>query len=252
MPSTLIIPGVQVRTQFEPSPVLPGATGVLGVVGVADRGPVEPTPLGNVAELIDQFGPASRYTMPEIRTAFANGVSRVWVLADRPGPGAQGVDHRQRRRRRALRHVRRPRRGELGQPVCDRRDAGALAQSARAPSTSTSRCCLGGEVVERIENVVADPDSPNDLFTKVNGAVPARRRHRPGLRDSTSPARSPRPPFADADAAAGDGDAAAGQHRPDRSWRQAGRRRRATCSRCSWPRHRRAARWPVPTGRASW
>ena len=28
---------------------------------------------------------------------------------------------------------------------------------------------LGDEVVERIENVVADPDSPNDLFTKVNG-----------------------------------------------------------------------------------
>ena len=169
MPSTLIIPGVQVRTQFEPSPVLPGATGVLGVVGVADRGPVEPTPLGNVAELIDQFGPASRYTMPEIRTAFANGVSRVWVSRIAPGPGPQGVDHRQRRRRRAVCHVRRPRRGELGQPPRGRRHAGALAQPVWGRSTSTSRCASATRCVERIENVVADPDSPNDLFTKVNG-----------------------------------------------------------------------------------
>jgi len=87
VPSALTIPGVQVRTEFEPSPVLPGATGILGVVGVTDRGPVLPTPVGNFAEFIDIFGPASRYSMPEVRTAFANGVQQVVVARTDPGRG---------------------------------------------------------------------------------------------------------------------------------------------------------------------
>ena len=211
MPSTLIIPGVQVRTQFEPSPVLPGATGVLGVVGVADRGPVEPTPLGNVAELIDQFGPASRYTMPEIRTAFANGVSRVWVSRIAPGRG----------RRASI--VVNDADGEPCVTFVARAEGnwGNHLTIGVTPVLSLNRLGtkyvdlevrLGDEVVERIENVVADPDSPNDLFTKVNGqsrlvvAVdPVFGTDLPGTIAQTA--------FADADAAAGDGDAAAGQHR---------------------------------------
>ena len=46
MASALIIPGVQVRALFEPSPVLPGATGILGAVGITDRGPLSPNFLG--------------------------------------------------------------------------------------------------------------------------------------------------------------------------------------------------------------
>ena len=87
MPSALTIPGVQVRTDFEPAPVLPGATGILGVVGVVDRGPLLPTPIGNFAEFIDQFGPASRYALPEVRTAFANGVQQMVVARTEPGRG---------------------------------------------------------------------------------------------------------------------------------------------------------------------
>ena len=37
--------------------MLPGATGVLGIVGVTDRGPVDPTPIGSVGELVELFGP---------------------------------------------------------------------------------------------------------------------------------------------------------------------------------------------------
>src|SRR5437868_4189579 len=87
MASPLVIPGVQVRTLFEPSPVLPGATGILGVVGIADRGPVDPTPIGSMGEFLELFGPASRFTMPEVRTAFANGVSEVVVARLAPGTG---------------------------------------------------------------------------------------------------------------------------------------------------------------------
>lgn len=87
MPSTLIIPGVQVRAEFEPSPVLPGATGILGVIGIVDRGPLLPTPVGSFGEFIDLFGPASSFTMPEVRTAFANGVAQVVVARVLPGRG---------------------------------------------------------------------------------------------------------------------------------------------------------------------
>jgi hypothetical protein len=85
MPSPLVIPGVQVRTLFEPSPVLPGATGVLGIVGVTDRGPLTPTPVGNMGELLEIFGPATRFTMPEARTALANGVAQIVVARTEPG-----------------------------------------------------------------------------------------------------------------------------------------------------------------------
>ena len=87
MPSTLIIPGVQVTTLFEPAPVLSGATGILGVVGVAERGPIVPTPIGNMSELTDNFGAATRYSMREVRAAFTNGVSQVYIARTQPGRG---------------------------------------------------------------------------------------------------------------------------------------------------------------------
>ena len=250
MPSTLIIPGVQVRTQFEPSPVLPGATGVLGVVGVADRGPVEPTPLGNVAELIDQFGPASRYTMPEIRTAFANGVSRVWVSRIAPGRG----------RRASI--IVNDADGEPCVTFVARAEGnwGNRLTVGVTPVLSLNRLGtkyvdlevrLGDEVVERIENVVADPDSPNDLFTKVNGQSrlvvaidPVFGTDLPGTIAQTA--------FADADAAAATATLRRGSTDADRRGRQAGRRGRQPALGAARPRHRRAARSPVPTGRASW
>ena len=85
MASALIVPGVQVKTEFEPAPVLPGATGILGVIGVADRGPTTPTPVSNFGEFVELFGPASRYTLPEVREAFANGVSRMVIARVAPG-----------------------------------------------------------------------------------------------------------------------------------------------------------------------
>ncbi len=87
MASALVIPGVQVRTVFEPSPALPSLTGILGVVGVTDRGPIDPTPVGGMSEFLDTFGPASRYTMPEVQSAFANGVSEIFIARTAPGRG---------------------------------------------------------------------------------------------------------------------------------------------------------------------
>src|SRR5947207_5909519 len=91
MASALIVPGVQVTTEFEPAPVLPGATGILGLVGVADGGPLLPTPVGSFGEFTAIFGAASRYTMPEARTAFANGVMEIVVARIEPGRGQKAT-----------------------------------------------------------------------------------------------------------------------------------------------------------------
>lgn len=87
MASELIIPGVQVKTVFEPSGVLPSVTGILGIIGVTDRGPLAPTAVGNMGDLLDAFGPGTRYSMPEAKIAFANGVSEMVVVRTPPGRG---------------------------------------------------------------------------------------------------------------------------------------------------------------------
>jgi hypothetical protein len=166
VPSTLTIPGVQVRTQFEPLPVLPGATGILGVVGVADRGPVEPTPIGNLGELVDIFGPGSRYTMPEIRTGLANGVSQVVVARTAPGRGVKA-----------------------SLTLFDAEDEKVVTLRARAEGTWGNRLAvqvdqvrgpgggvkyvnlevtLDGVPVDTLSNLVMDPESPSNLFDRVN------------------------------------------------------------------------------------
>lgn len=200
MPSPLTIPGVQVRTQFEPSPVLPGATGVLGVVGVADRGPIEPAPLGNVVELIDQFGPASRYTMPEIRTAFANGVARVWVARIAPDRGKKAsVTINDLDGEPAVTFVARAE-GNWGNDISVRvTPVGTL--SGTGVKYVDLEILLQDEVVERIDNLVADPDSPNYLFTKVNGQSRLVVAIDPVF-DTTLPATIARTALADADARA--------------------------------------------------
>lgn len=166
MPSALTIPGVQVRTEFEPAPVLPGATGILGVVGVADRGPVEPTPVGGLGEFVDLFGQGSRYTMPEVRTALANGVFQVVVARTVPGRGQKA----------SLTLA-----DSEGEPVVTllARAEGAWGNRLAvrvAPIRTTGggvkyvnlEVTLDGEVVDTLQNLVLDEESPNYLFDRVN------------------------------------------------------------------------------------
>ena len=167
MPSALIIPGVQVRTEFEPSPVLPGATGVLGVVGTTDRGPIEPTPIGSFGEFIDTYGPASRYSMPEVRTALVNGVFRVVVARIEPGRGEKAslvlLD-------------------DEGEQVArlEARAEGKWAEhlSVRVEQVKTLagqgvkyvnlEVLYDGRTLETIKNLVMDESSPDYLFAQVN------------------------------------------------------------------------------------
>jgi len=169
MASALVIPGVQVRTLFEPSPVPSGATGVLGVVGVADRGPLDPTPVGTFSEFLDLFGPGSRYTMPEVRGALANGVSRVVVARTAPGRGRKAVlnllddDGEQVVRLEARAE------GAWGERISVR-VIPVRTLSGAGTKYVNLELSYDGEVVENIDNLVMDDTSPNYLFDRVNQA----------------------------------------------------------------------------------
>lgn len=167
MTSALVIPGVQVRTLFEPEPVASGVTGVLGVVGVADRGPVEPTPVGTFTEFLETFGPGSRYTMPEVRSALTNGVSRVVVARTAAGRGKKAVldlvddDGEQVVRLEARAE------GVWGERISVR-VLPVRTLSGAGVKYVNLELSYDGEVVETLDNLIMDDTSPNYLFTRVN------------------------------------------------------------------------------------
>jgi hypothetical protein len=167
MASALIIPGVQVKTEFEPAPVLFGATGILGVVGITDRGPATPTPVGNFGEFIEIFGPASRHTLPELRAAFANGVSRAVVARVAPGSA-------QKASRVLL--------DDDGEPVVtlEARAEGAWGNTVSIKVTQIKALSgkgikyvnleifINGQSVEVLNNLVLNQDSPDYFFDRIN------------------------------------------------------------------------------------
>jgi hypothetical protein len=167
VPSPLVIPGVQVSTQFEPSPVLPGATGILGIVGVADRGPVDPTPVGSFAEFVDNFGVASAYSMPEVRAAFTNGVQQVVVARTAPGLGQKASINLL---------------DDDGEPVVtlQARAEGAWGNKIGVQVTQVRTLSglgvkfvnvgilLNGGVIDSLTNLNLDPESPDYFFDRIN------------------------------------------------------------------------------------
>jgi hypothetical protein len=166
MASALIVPGVQVKTQFEPAPVLPGATGILGLVGVTDRGPLEPTPVGSFGEFLNLFGTASRYTMPEAHTAFANGVMEIVVARTAPSGAKASLRLRDDDDEEVV--------------ILEARAEGAWGNhlAARVSQVRTIDqsgvkyvnidVLLDGERVESLNNLVMDETNPNYLFAQIN------------------------------------------------------------------------------------
>jgi hypothetical protein len=167
MPSPLVIPGVQVKTLFEPAPVLPGATGILGVVGVADRGPITPTPVGSVGELTDVFGPATRYTMPEIRTALANGVAEVVVARTAPGAGARAEITLLDDEKEQVAILRARAEGAWGNKLAVR-VAQVKPASGRGIKYVNLDVFYDGALVESFTRLLMDEDSPDYFFSRIN------------------------------------------------------------------------------------
>ena len=166
MPSPLTIPGVQVRTQFEPSPVLPGATGVLGVVGVADQGPIEPTPIGTLGEFLEIFGQGSRYTMPEVRTALANGVAMVHVARIEPGRGSKSKLTLKDNEGEDVAVLEARAEGKWGDAINVR--ISQVKTAGGAVKYVNIDVSLNGSVVESHKNLVMDEESPSYFFDVVN------------------------------------------------------------------------------------
>ena len=167
MPSALIIPGVQVRTEFEPSPVLPGQTGILGVVGVVDRGPMLPTPVGNFGEFIEIFGAGSRYSLPEVRAAFANGVTKAVITRIEPGRGQKAslelIDDDGEK----LATVRARAEGAWGNQLAVRVTQ-VKALSQKGVKFINLETLLNGAVIESFNGLVSDETSPNYIFDRIN------------------------------------------------------------------------------------
>ncbi|MBC6459908.1 hypothetical protein [Actinomadura sp. HBU206391] len=158
---------MSVRTVFEPPPVLAGATGILGAVGVTDRGPVDPTPVGSFSEFTEIFGPASRFTMPELRAAFANGVARAVVARTAPGAGAKaGLTLKDDEGENVVRLSARAE-GAWGNRVAVRVTQ-IRTLSGEGVKYVNLEVALDGEVAETIDNLVMDAASDHYLFDKIN------------------------------------------------------------------------------------
>lgn len=167
MASALIIPGVQVRTIFEPSPVLPGATGILGVVGIVDKGPVLPTQVGNFSEFLEVFGPASRYSMLEVRSAFANGVSRVVVARTSPGRGQKASVELTDDDGERVAVLEARAEGAWGNQLAVRVQQ-VKSLSGLGVKFINLEVLSEGVVIESFNNLVSDEESPNYFFDVIN------------------------------------------------------------------------------------
>lgn len=167
MASALVIPGVQVRTIFEPMPALPSGTGILGIVGVTDRGPLTPTPVGSFGEFVEIFGPASRFSMPELRTAMANGVMQAVVARLRPGLAQKASltlfdDDNEP----VVRLIARAE-GPWGNQLAIRTTQ-VKALSGRGVKYVNLEILQAGQVIEVFNSLVMDPYSPDYLFDRIN------------------------------------------------------------------------------------
>src|SRR4051812_11759686 len=167
MPTALTIPGVQVQAVFEPAPALPGAAGILGVVGVADAGPTDPTPIGQFTDFLTRFGRASRYTMPEVRTALSGGVSRVYVARIAPGRGTKATLTLNDDDGEAVIDLEARAEGTWGNAI-GIRVIPIRTLSGEGVKYVNLEVSLSGQVVEPLQNLVMAPEAPNDLFTAVN------------------------------------------------------------------------------------
>ena len=168
MPSALIIPGVQVRTEFEPSPALPGPTGILGVVGVTDYGPVLATAVGTFGEFVEIFGPGSRYTMPELRDAFANGISRAVVARIEPGHGQKATLDLLDDDGEKVVTLEARAEGAWGNRLAVRVTQ-VKALSGKGIKYVNFETLLDGQTIEHLNNLVMDEESPDYLFDRING-----------------------------------------------------------------------------------
>lgn len=168
MPRSLIVPGVSVEARFDVPPPLPARSGILGAVGVVDRQPEDgPVGVTTTQELLDLFGPATRFAFPEAVSALVNGVSEVVVSPVAPGTGAVGSlilrdDENQDAVELRARTV-----GPWGNQL-SARVIRTLAQDRRTIRRVSLEILHKGQSIERHDNLILRQGDANDLFTVIN------------------------------------------------------------------------------------
>jgi hypothetical protein len=169
MARVLVVPGVSVETRFDVPPPLPSRSGILGAIGVVDRAPPpgELTGITTSAELFDRFGPATRYSFPELLDALANGVSEVFVSAVDPRSGAPAELTLQDDENQPVALLRARAAGPWGN------DLGARVVRTMAEDGVTVRrlsveIAHRGTPVERFDSLVFDATQEWDFFATIN------------------------------------------------------------------------------------
>ncbi len=169
MARVLIVPGVSVETRFDVPPPLPSRSGILGAVGVVDRAPGEGelTGLTTSVELFERFGPATRYSFPEVIDAIANGVSEVFISAVDPRSGAPAELTLRDDENQAVAVLRARAVGPWGNDL-GARVVRTMAEDGRTVRRLSLEISLRGTSVERFDNLVFDATQPRDFFATVN------------------------------------------------------------------------------------
>ncbi|MES2443085.1 MAG: hypothetical protein V4574_09665 [Pseudomonadota bacterium] len=137
------------------------------MAGVTDYGPVNPTRVGSFGEFLSLFGPASRFSMPEARTAFTNGVMEVVVART-----VSGVAQK------ATLLLKDDEGDDVATLVARAEGAWGNGLSAKITQIKTLGggglkyvnldIALDGEVVETLSNLVMDDSSPSYFFDQIN------------------------------------------------------------------------------------
>ncbi len=169
MARVLVVPGVSVETRFDVPPPLPSRSGILGAVGVVDRAP-EPGELTGIttsAELFEKFGPATRYSFPEVIDAIANGVSEVFISAVDPRSGAPASLTLRDDENQPVALLRARAAGPWGNDL-GARVVRTMAEDGRTVRRLSLEISLRGTPVERFDNLVFDAEQVRDFFATVN------------------------------------------------------------------------------------
>jgi len=163
--NALVVPGVRVEAKFDVLPPLPAPSGIVGVVGIADRPPANGGLVGvtKTAEVADVLGPGTAVSMPELVHALAAGAAEVVVSHVDGGDPAKLVLENEDD-------------AEIMTLQC--RSNGAWGNQLTADiqavrsGGNTVRVHLklyrGGKVVESFEDLQPDPNRPNYLFDTIN------------------------------------------------------------------------------------
>lgn len=169
MARVLIVPGVSVETRFDVPPPLPSRSGILGAVGVVDRAPAagELTGITTTTELFERFGPATRFSFPEVVDAIANGVSEVFVSAVDPRSGTPASLTLQDDENQAVAVLRARAVGPWGNDL-GARVVRTMAEDGRTVRRLSLEISLRGTAMERFDNLVFDATQPRDFFATIN------------------------------------------------------------------------------------